>query len=143
MRIGKRKKLSGKIALLALAVSAGSAHAGASAGFCDGVTPPAPDAFEPNNTFETAYPIAPYTLLPQVQNFSDDTDVDWFFFRAFDFASTGNVYPFRFSDPSFGAGISMTTSEPFEGAGVFIRIFQVDGSTLTEIVPPVGDPGTL
>ncbi|MEM1091206.1 MAG: CARDB domain-containing protein [Pseudomonadota bacterium] len=129
--------------MLALAVSIGEAQAGASAGFCDGVTPPAPDEFEPNNTFETAYPIAPYTPLPQVQNFSDDTDVDWFFFRAFDFASTGNVYPFRFSDPSFGAGISMTTSEPFEGAGVFIRIFQVDGSTLTEIVPPVGDPGTL
>ncbi|MEM6575033.1 MAG: CARDB domain-containing protein [Pseudomonadota bacterium] len=37
----------------------------------------------------------------------------------------------------------MTISEPFEGAGVFIRIFEVDGSSLTEIVPPAGDPGTL
>ncbi len=143
MRIGNRKKLPWKAALLALAVSAGAAHGGESAGFCDGVTPPAPDAFEPNNTFETAFPIAPYTEFSQVQNFSDDTDVDWFFFRAFDFASTGNVYPISFRSPPFGSGISMTTTEPFQGAGVFIRIFQVDGSNLTEIVPPVGDPGTL
>ncbi|MEM7704389.1 MAG: CARDB domain-containing protein [Pseudomonadota bacterium] len=130
-------------ALLTLALTVGAAQAGPSAGFCDGVTPPAPDAFEPNNTFETAFPIAPYTLLPQVQNFSDDTDVDWFFFRAFDFLGSANIYPLRFRSPPFGAGISMTTSAPFEGAGLFIRIFQVDGSNLTEIVPPAGDPGTL
>ncbi|MEM9529948.1 MAG: hypothetical protein AAGA23_03455 [Pseudomonadota bacterium] len=129
-------------AIAGLAAAAASAGAGTDADFCDGVTPPAPDAFEPNNSFAEATPITPYQeALPL--NFDSADDEEWFFFRGFDFPNDGAVYEFTFPSTSPGDGILMTTAEPFEGAGLFYRFYEIQRAGLVEIGPPEGAPGSL
>ncbi len=113
-------------------------------GFCAGVVPPPPDAYEPNDSMASARPInlADQATVQNIQlhSFHSDGDEDWLTFRGLDFASSGKVYSFQF-DPigsPLGAGISLDLMA-MEGTGLCLRMFNSSGD---ELIPP-GVPGTF
>ncbi|MFK7954618.1 MAG: CARDB domain-containing protein [Lysobacterales bacterium] len=125
------------LVVISVLLASNLAIAGDAPGFCPGVTPPAPDSLEPNNTLETATLYTPSTL-PVVLNFDSDDDEDWLIFRAFDFATFGNVYVLDFGRPTIGTGTLMENVDPdptlpIEGPGIFLRVFRIERAGLVEV----------